>query len=174
MTKDKSAGLWALRIKMNQQMVFSAITRMADNSDCPVLKKIARRQWFSGYDFNAVRMLPDGTTIPGAPYAVDLTLRSEIVSEVLDGLKQRPRPGSPEPRSLFKLELYEYDLLLAMCQAYEKAEEFTAQKDLDPYVASAFETMVHTMLHVARMDDETVTDALHRPLDEGDYDACTI
>jgi hypothetical protein len=61
-----------------------------------------------------------------------------------------------------------------MCQAYEQAEQFASKKDLDPYEASAFETVVHTMLHVARMDPMDTIDALERPLDEGDYNACEI
>ena len=126
---------------MNQQMLFAGITKMAENSACSKLKAITGRKWFSGYDYNAVRMLPDGSTIIGAPFQVDLQMRNEIVSEVIDGLKTRPRNGSAVPSSLFTLDLYEYDLLLAMCQSYEKAEEFSNQKDLDPYVASAFETM---------------------------------
>lgn len=159
---------------MNQQMVFQSIKHMAEKSECTLIQALVHKQWFSGYDYNAVRMLPDGTTIPGAPFAVDLSIRNEIVSEILDGLKTRPRGNNPEPRSLFALELYEYDLCLALCQAYEKAEEFINARELDPYVASSFETMVYTLMHVARMETYEVVNTLHRPLDEGDYQNCEI
>lgn len=166
-----SRELWRERLKMTQQLVFTGMKQIAQSSDDELLRATMNKQWFSGYDMSKQRMLPDGKMQIGAPFSVDISMRSEIVSEVLDGLKQRPRTGSTEAKSLYVLDMYEYDLLLAMSQVYYSAETLINAETIDPYQASSLETTVWTMLHVARCDDATIT---YKAMDETDYDACEI
>lgn len=162
---------WINRIRFSQQMLFAGIKQMGMNSDDKALRVIVTRQWFSGYDYTKKRLLPDGNLVKGAPFSADLAIRSTIIVEVLDGLKQRPRGGS-EANSLFRLQMYEYDLLLAMCQAYQVADKFASSDDINPYDASALETTINTMLHVCGEDEPDAV--LYRPMDDDNVQACSL
>lgn len=174
MKKENSTvaqDIWKQRLRMTQQLIFGGIRKIADHSDCVQLKQVMSRQWFAGFDMNLSRMLPDGTTAVGAPTNADLCIRNEVVNAVVDGLKQRPRDGNRIARSLFKLEMYEYDLIHALTDMYFKTEEFVRQDQIDNYAASALETTVYAMLHVARAEDLT---EVFKPFDEQDFEACSI
>lgn len=163
---------WIQRIRFSQQMLFAGIKQLGINSECETLRVLVTRQWFSGFDMTKKRLLPDGNLVKGAPFAADLSIRSTIIAEVLDGLKSRPRNGNPEPTALFRLRMYEYDLLLAMCQAYQASDTFATSDDINPYDASALETTINTMLHVCGEDEPEAV--LYKPMDEDDDEACAL
>jgi hypothetical protein len=163
---------WTMRLRFTQQMLFASIKQIGQKSEDGNLILTVSRAWFSGFDETQKRMLPDGNVAKGAPFADDLEIRNEIIEVVLDGLKQRPRGGNPEPVSLYRLQLYEYDLLLAMCQTYQVAERFINSDDINPYEASALETTANTMMHVARTDEPE--QCLYNGFDEQEADACPL
>jgi hypothetical protein len=175
MTKkiEKDADVWRLRIEMTTQLIWQAVKKMGETSKCPELKSVVAIQWFGGFSPLKNRMLPSGSIVEGAPISADIAMRDDIVSEVLDGLKQRPRTGKDVPCARFTLELYEYDILLALAQIYVTGTALL-NGDIDPYKASAYETTVYTLLHVSGSDEDIKEAALVKPLDEQDLDACTV
>jgi hypothetical protein len=175
MTKriEKDAEVWRLRIEMTTQLIWQAIKKMGENSTCKELKAVVAIQWFGGFSPLKNRMLPNGSIVKGGPLVADIAMRDDIVSEVLDGLKQRPRPGKDIPCARFILQLYEFDMLLALAQMYLTGTELV-KVDIDPYKASAYETTVYTLLHVSGNDEDIKEATLVKPLDEQDLDACTV
>lgn len=168
-TKDST--LWKMRLAMTQAMLFDGLKKMAAQSEDINLIQTVNRPWFSGLDYTINRMLPDGGQVPGAPRPSDLNLRHAIVADVMDGMKSRPRPGSDKPRSLYTLSLEQYELIMAICQVYVQINAFTAQETVNPYEASACETTVYTLLHVAGADEPGT---LYKPIEEADLDACIL
>ena len=164
---------WRLRIAYTQEQIFHTIKVLSGRSEDDNLKKLTARQWFSAFDMTLTRLLPDGNVVAGAPYSRDLELRSEIVAEILDGLKTRPREGAPEPRALFNLNLYEYDLLLALSQVYQKAGQMLKSAEVDVYEASSLETTVLAMMHVVRLNGGA-NEVNARPFTEEDYENCSL
>lgn len=168
-TKDST--LWKMRLAMTQAMLFDGLKKLATQSEDIKLIAVVNRPWFSGLDYSINRMLPDGEQVPGAPTPSDLALRHTIVADIMDGMKQRPRAGYDVPCSLFKLSLEQYDLITAICQVYMQINEFLKLDSIDPYAASACETTVYTLLHVAGAEEPGT---LYKPIDEADFDACII
>ena len=169
---QKNNEAWILKLRFTQQMLFASVKQIGTKSNDQDLFKIVNRAWFSGFDDTQKRILPDGHLAKGAPFATDLLIRNEIIAEVLDGLKSRPRDNNPDPRSRFNLQMYEFDLLMAMCQTYQVAERFIDSDDINPYEAASLETAANTMMHVARTDEPE--QALYNGFEEDESDACPI
>lgn len=167
----KDGTLWKMRLAMTQALLFDGLKKLATQSEDIKMIAVVNRPWFSGLDYSINRMLPDGEQVPGAPTPADLKLRHAIVAEVMDGMKSRPRTGYEKPCSLYQLSLEQYELIMAICQVYMQINAFLNQEDIDPYEASACETTVYTLLHVAGADE---IGSLYKPIDEADLDACII
>lgn len=171
---NKQEDYWKLRLQMTRHLMYDAMKKMAANSGCQILKEIAARVWMSGLNPFLDRMLPDGSVVKGAPMLTDIAMRDEIVSEIYDGLKQRIRDGHTEPRSLFLLNLYEYDILLALTQLYQESLKTELAPVMDVYKCSSLETTVWTLLHVAKADDSEEMVCITKPLSDEDFEACLI
>lgn len=165
----KSPTTWTYKLRLTQQEIYQGIKALAENCRCPRLKETMMQVWFSGFDMNLKRLLPDGTYADGAPTASDLNIRNSIMDQVRDGLKSRMRPGFDTPKALFALTLSEYDLLLALVQTYFKAEDLIKSGEINPYDAATLETAAYTMLHVYRHNIR-----YDKPLDDDDLEACEI
>ncbi len=163
---------WILRLRFTQQMLFASVKKIGQNSGDAALSAIVSKAWFSGYDESSKRLLPDGKLAKGGAFPNDLILRNEIIAEVIDGLKQRPRGKDKEVRSLFKIQMFEYDLLMAMSQTYQVAEKFIHSDDINPYEASSLETAANTMMYVARTDE--TEQVLYTSFEEGEDQVCPL
>jgi hypothetical protein len=169
----KSTEAWVYRIRYTQQMLWASLKKIGMNSNCPDLRMDVSRAWFSAYNYELYRLLPDGNLAKGAPNVADLAIRTAYVRDIADGLKQRPRGGEVRsPRAKYILEMYEYDLLLAHVELYLKAEAFVALTDINPYEASAWETSANTVMHVAGTDEPE--QILYKPFTDEDTNACPL
>ncbi len=162
--------LWKLRLRMNQQMLFSGIEKFATSSGSSQLQTTMAQRWYSGLDMREERMLPDGEIVPGAPTQSSLDMRRAIIGEVLDGLKYRPRTSAAVVPQ-YSLDQLHYDLLLAMCQAFEVSETMIKAKRINPYEAAGLETTIWTMLHVARSDDPS---DIYKAIGPEDFQNCPL
>lgn len=76
---------------------------------------------------------------------------TQLVERIADGLKERPRDGSPVARAAFRLELEEVEILNVMIRLWEQAGKALAGDD--PYVLRFCRYMIVALL------DKTNTDS---------------
>ncbi len=165
---EKDANAWRLRLAVLQQETFFTIKTIGRDG-CTMLHGIVNRQWLSVLDPTLARLEPDGTVSMGAPSKHDLALRRQIVSEVTDGLKTRPRPGHETPCSLFKIHYEDYTALVALCHSYEQLEQFINSTDeFDSYRAAALATQAATLVDAFQYLGK------YSPLNEDDLESCEI
>lgn len=167
----KNKDTWSLRLRYTQQMLWQSIKQIGEKSRCGLLRDDVSRAWFSALNYELKRLLPDGNIAKGAPNPADISVRTTYVTEIADGLKQRPRGGT-ECRSKYTLQMYEYDLLLAHTDLYLKAESFLAMSDINPYEAAAWETSANTVMHCAGTDEPE--QILYKPFNDDDAQACQL
>lgn len=174
-TNTTKAGVnWDLRHEMTLQMLYGGLKQLAEQSECPQLKRTLGQKWFGGLDMGGRRMLADGRVVEGGASRRDLDTQAGIVAEALDGLRQRPRESGGMAKSLYRLTLSEYDLALALSLHYQAVRQALLRDllgPIDPYEASMLETVAYSLLNVMTDGD---TDTLYKPLDEQDYLLCPL
>jgi hypothetical protein len=158
---QKALELWAMRLRMTQQIVFSVMQETATTSGSRNLRLDLEQVWLSGFDMTRERMLPDRRVALGAPTDTDLQIRDSMVELVNTNLSA--------PQSPYKIELECWSQMKALIGHYTEINTLLKGK-WGAVEASKLETKIYHALR-GEVDRET---ALNEPFTDEDLANCPL
>jgi hypothetical protein len=180
---DNELHNWELKLGLTQSFLFSAMKQLAERTQghCPLMLGDLAQQWFSGYDFRLMRLLPDGNVCAGGLSRTDAGLRRGIVKGVNDALKTRVNVLGVKMGSRYRLTLEEYEHFRDASAMYLLIEMMLVQCGGDRRGFNANRAMFLCTEASKMMDAmgaiyESGSDepCIGKGWDEADYESCAL